>query len=155
MNILKDDLKFVVQNAINKFNDKEKYLIFTNLSERCICAKFAMYLSNEINESKFREYEVDVEYNRGAYGNDLDAKILEDKRIIVDLIVHKRGYDPVWGYDNLICIEMKKSKDRRGFEEDEIRLSKLTNSSYGYFYKLGVMVIIDMADCLLKIKEIF
>ncbi len=152
---LKNELEAIVQAAIDKFNEKEKYLIMTDLSERCICSKFAMYLSNEISNSRFYEYDVDVEYNRGAFGSGLSAKILEDKRIIVDLIVHKRGYDAVWGYDNLICVEMKKSKDRRGCTEDEIRLDKLTNIEYGYFYKLGVMLIADANDCMLKIKTVF
>ncbi len=153
--MLKDELKIIVQNAVDKFNEKEKYLIKTDLSERCICSKFAMYLSNEISNSRFRDYEVDVEYNRGTYGEDLAAKILETKRIVVDLIVHKRGYDPVWGYDNLICIEMKKSKDRRGCTGDEMRLDKLTDPCYGYFYKLGVMLVVDMKEYQLKIKKCF
>lgn len=39
---------------------------------------------------------------------------------------------------------MKKSSDRRGCADDELRLCKMTNSKYGFNYKLGVMLVINM-----------
>lgn len=114
-----------------------------------------MYLSKVLVNSKYRDYDVDVEYNRGAYGEDLSAKIIEDKRIVVDLIVHKRGYDCETGYDNLICIEMKKSTDRRGCNDDEERLRKMTDYSYGFNYKIAAMILVNMKERKLEIKRVF
>ena len=145
----------IVDVAIEKFNTKEKYLIKNDLSERCICAKFAMYLSKALKNTRFQDYYVDVEYNRGAYGKDIKAKIMEDKRIVEDLIVHRRGYDPEVGYDNLICIEMKKSTDRRGCINDEERLSKMTDYRYGFNYKIGIMLLVNMSEQKLKVKRVF
>lgn len=116
------ELMEIVDVAIKEFNSKEKYLIKNDLSERCICAKFAIHLSKALKNTRYQDYY--VEYNRGAYGKDIKAKIMEDKRIVVDLIVHRRDYDPEVGYDNLICMEMKKSTDRRGCVNDEERLKK-------------------------------
>ena len=48
-------------------------LNFVIENERCICAKFASYLERAIAESEFREYAVDVEYNRGSRGNEYAA----------------------------------------------------------------------------------
>lgn len=37
-----DKLLEIVQKSIDAFNDSEQYLIKNDLSERCICAKYAM-----------------------------------------------------------------------------------------------------------------
>lgn len=80
MNNEQQKLKNIVDLAINKFNNKETYLLENNLSERCICSKFAEYLSIEIESSEFAEYEVDVEYNRGNHGVENSPKTLCDKK---------------------------------------------------------------------------
>lgn len=155
MNQIQTRLVQLVEEAVRKFNENEKYLIETDLSERCICSKFAMYLASEIEKSEYRDYHVDVEYNRGACGDELHVKCIEDKRIVVDLIVHKRGFDPVFGFDNLICIEMKKSTDRRGCDTDEVRLQKMTSYSYGFNYKIGVMLLVNMKKERIEVNKIF
>lgn len=149
------ELMDIVDAAIKEFNRKEKYLIENDLSERCICARFAMHLSKALTNTRYQDYDVDVEYNRGAYGEELNAKIMEDKRIVVDLIVHRRGYDPEVGYDNLICMEMKKSTDRRGCSNDEERLQKMTDYNYGFNYKIGMMLLVDMSEDKLEVKKYF
>ena len=149
------DLINIVEAAIMSFNEEEEYLIASDLSERCICARFAMHLSKALINTRYQDYDVDVEYNRGAYGKDLSAKIIENKRIVVDLIVHRRGYNCETGYDNLICIEMKKSTDRRGCSNDEERLRKMTDCGYGFNYKIAAMILVNMKECRLEIKEVF
>lgn len=89
-----------LNSALQSFNQNEQYLISRDLSERCICAKFASYLERAIAESEFCEYVVDVEYNRGSRGNEHAAKVLNGHKIVVDLIVHKRGYDEQRGFNN-------------------------------------------------------
>jgi len=116
-----ENLLSMVNTATDKFNFNERYLIENDLSERCICARFAMYLQNELSDSKdYRQYVVDVEYNRGGERKRNNPKMLFNKKIVVDLIAHKRGFDG--GNNNLICCEMKKSTDRRGSTDDEKRL---------------------------------
>ena len=144
-----------VPTAIRAFNDSEMHLIKNDLSERCICARFAMYLSKAIENTPFSDYYVDVEYNRGALGDTKIAKILDGRKIVCDLIVHKRGYDEQTGFDNLICIEMKKTTSKTGTDKDEERLSALTSWDRGFRYKLGYMILIDMKEIRLTIKRIF
>lgn len=57
-----------LNSALQSFNQNEQYLISRDLSERCICAKFASYLERAIAESEFCEYVVDVEYTVEAAG---------------------------------------------------------------------------------------
>ena len=142
------ELGSIVEEAVKNFNEKEKYLIENDLSERCMCARFALHLTKALQKTCYEEYEVDVEYNRGADEYERAIKRLNDPMITVDLVVHKRGYDCIYGFDNLICLEMKKSKDRRGCNSDENRLKCMTSREYGFNYKLGIMLVVDY-----KIKE--
>lgn len=108
MNIQREKLKAHVEAAIADFNANEQYLIRNDLSERCICAKYATYLEKQIQQSEFSSYVVDVEYNRGYMGREHAVKSMNGRNIVVDLIVHKRGFNEQTGFNNLICIEMKK-----------------------------------------------
>ena len=152
MNIKKELLNILV-DAINNFNREEGYLIKNDLSERCICARFAMHLTTALKDTKYSDYIVDVEYNRGADGIERNTKRLYDDPITVDLIVHKRGYDTTYGFNNLICVEMKKSTDRRGCGSDETRLKNMIDPNFGFCYKTGFMILINMKNCTLEIKE--
>lgn len=101
----------IVLCAIEQFNANESDLVLRDLSERCICAKFAQYLYREVNATGLVGYKVDVEFNRGRAGDEYALKHLDDGKLMVaDLIVHKRGESANYMLDNLICIEMKKSK---------------------------------------------
>lgn len=152
-----EELLKIVKKAILTFNEKEKYLLKNNLSERCICSKFADYLNRELKvNEKYIQYDVDVEYNRGFDGKDNKPKKIYGKNAVVDLIVHKRGYDEFYGYDNLICIEMKKTNDSRGKQgiiDDQARLKDLAGYEYGFCYKLGIMLVANVKKQLLEILE--
>lgn len=131
-----EKIKQLVEKTINKFNQNEKYLMENDLSERCICAKFMSYLERTIENSDFRGYEVDVEYNRGNDGKTYTVKELNGSKIVVDLIIHKREVQPDGGFDNLVCIEMKKNCNRRNIRKDIIRLDKMTDLPLGLIIRL-------------------
>jgi hypothetical protein len=147
----------LVNNAITKFNENEIYLLKNDVNERGICSKFAVYLEYEIrNDNELSEYNVDTEFNRGYNGDDSAVKRLNEEPISIDLIVHKRGYDYAGiGYDNLICMEMKKVKNREGYRDDEERLRDLTDPDKGFWYKIGYMIRISQKKCKLEIKNLF
>lgn len=140
MNIQQEKLKAYVEAAIADFNANEQYLVRNDLSERCICAKFATYLEKQIQQSDFRDYVVDVEYNRGYMGEEHAIKHMNGRNIVVDLIVHKRGFDRQAGFDNLICIEMKKGYKRADYSNDKERLRILTGRYDGFRYLAGFMI---------------
>lgn len=92
--IMRDDAfqrRKCVERAIEKFNKDESYLLEHRPSERCICARFAIYLEAEVRERISGEYVADIEYNKGMEDNNDLKKMLHGKRIYPDLIVHKRG----------------------------------------------------------------
>lgn len=148
-------LKTIIESAISEFNKNETYLIKNDLSERCICARFATYITESLKNTPYSDYDVDVEYNRGANGKEYGVKKIDNNPITVDLIVHKREYDEDNGFINLICIEMKKSTDRRGCCDDETRLRKMCSWEYNFHYSEGFMILVNMKECQLEIKENF
>jgi len=156
MNDYEKQIENVVKVAIKKFNKKERYLITNQLHEVCICARLAMYLQRKIKRTNgFKEYEVDVEYNKGYDGYDDQSKRVAGGLARLDIIVHKRGKIELIGYDNLICIEMKKEIDTTEYQEDIERLEILTHPEEGFYYKLGFMIITDLSKRKLEIKETF
>jgi len=157
MTARQERLKELVQESIEQFNEKEQYLIRNDLSERCICTKFMTYLERVITVSEFGDYVVDVEYNRGYNGNEYAAKLFNGRKIVVDLIVHKRDFVEESGFDNLICIEMKKAYKYVSMENDKFRLGCMVNPEYGFCYEIGFMLSAVKEDevCGLKVEEIF
>lgn len=151
---IQEKLDNIINRAICTFNDKESYLLKNDLSERCICSRFAMHITDSLKDTEFSDYIVDVEYNRGLDAQERAIKRICNKRIIVDLIVHKRGYHCYYGFDNLICVEIKKSTDRRGYGDDESRLKNMVNPEYGFCYKVGYMIIANMRKECLRLEII-
>lgn len=93
MDSICDKTLHIMESAIERFNQAEVYLLANDLSERCICSRLAFYIQQELFKSyDFREYVVDVEYNRGSNELENVPKRLYGKNIIIDLIVHKRGF---------------------------------------------------------------
>lgn len=103
---------------------------------------------------------MDVEYNRRAKGNEYAAKMLYGRKAVVDLIVHKRGYNEENGvFDNLICIEMKKSSQKVKMDFDLVRLETMTDNNFGFCYRVGYMMIarksVNPANCKLMIEKTY
>ena len=143
VNTLRDRLREIIKSAIDGFNRNELNLIKFDVSERCICAKFASYVEKSIDNTEFKSYNVDVEYNRNEYNiKRLDNNNARNNGIVVDLLVHKRGINEP--KSNLICIEMKKGYRRlnkKRLEKDKDRLKNLTLENSEYHYLAGYMIL--------------
>lgn len=122
-----------VGDALQAFEQEDRYLLEHNLSERCISARVALHLQHF-----FPGYCVDVEYNRaGDIPKRLDLpdecanSFDDDGRALVvpDIIVHRRGS----AGPNLLGIEVKKAGDRRGPGCDRRRILAL-RERLGYSY---------------------
>ena len=118
------NLKQVVDAALAGFHKEEMHLLEQDLSERCICARFALHR-------------------------------LDDTPITVDPIAHKRGRNRRYSFDNLICVEMKKTASHRSCASAEARLRAMTDGPHGFQYKLGVMLLIDTRAAEVRIKSLF
>ncbi|MDA1800414.1 MULTISPECIES: hypothetical protein [Bacillus cereus group] len=126
-----NELKELFESANNKYLADQKKLIKSEVSERTLCGQLMLYLNNEKEETLYKQYYVDVEYNRNVNGRLKTIKDGEGEIITIncDLILHSRGENLV--QDNLIALEMKKSNGRKSEKEkDRERLKALTRQSF-------------------------
>lgn len=130
-----DDLKRIFHLANKDFMDLDMDLFKMRVAERTLCGALMLRLYEQLKQTKYADYYVDVEYNRNK-GNKLEkhiktinGPISDSIRINCDLIVHSRGKN--LKQDNLIAIEMKKSiRSKNDKENDRIRLKCLTKDSF-------------------------
>ncbi len=130
-----DDLIDIFKMANNSFIESDISLLNSRVSERTLCGALMFHLYKEILSTKYKDYYVDVEYNRNKNGKvktflkTIKGPKEEVVRINCDLIVHSRG--ECIEQDNLIAVEMKKS-NRPTYEKesDRVRLMALTKDSY-------------------------
>ena len=149
------ELKNIVSKAIICFYQKDKYLLQNNVNERSWYSQMGIYLIKNLGGTEYNNYTFDCEYNRGCNLRDNAIKQLDGKNISIDLVIHKRGHDEIVGYDNLMCIEFKKSINLSDLQDDIERLEKLTSIDYKFNYKLGVMIIANMEKCVLEVNRFF
>ncbi|HBI6976413.1 MAG: hypothetical protein E7F17_13385 [Clostridium perfringens] len=161
------DIKEIFEVANQKFLEKEIELIKSEVSERSICAALKPFIEKELQKNLiYKDYNVDVEYNRNA-GN-IKTIINEKEEVIsitCDLIVHSRGK---LENDNIMALEMKKSyRLKEEKESDRKRLialtkPKSTNEVWSYDgktfpkhvcgYSLGIYYEIDIKNNLIIIE---
>ena len=120
-------LKQIFINCSETFITDETELILSGVSERCLCGSFMIILRNALDNSEFKQYFTDIEYNRNFDGE--IKTIIDDKAVVTnitcDLIIHSRGQ--IQNQDNLIAIEMKRDNHKESEKnKDRIRLKALT-----------------------------
>jgi len=122
-----------LREALRKLFSEEYELLDRNASERSIGAA----LAGKLNQL-FPDYDVDVEYDRHG----LDPKKVElpvycrgggRRRIIPDIIVHRRGIDE----NNLLAIELKKETNRESRICDRAKLEAMKRE---LSYSAGVFI---------------
>lgn len=150
----------IFDESTNILLKEEVQNILDDVSERNLCSRLAIHITNKLKEYDIKGYYADSEYNRKQGGK--VKTILDNEQHIIkiqcDLIVHSRGnIHP----DNLIAVEMKKStRPEIEKEADRKRLRTMTQDSYdgvwlydglthpehvcGYFF--GVYMILNIAD---------
>lgn len=125
------ELKNLLSKAVNKLYEENPPLIDEKRTERPSVFRVGVYLNELLKRSTFKDLHLDCEYNN----NERDVKKLDNKKIVPDLIIHKRGTHEF----NKLVVEFKgwwesdSSKDVR-------KLKGLTANSQGYKYLLGAFV---------------
>lgn len=155
-----EDIKEKVDQAINKFMEKDEYLLNSDVNERSMTHKLA-----EKIQDKFENYYVDCEYNKNCgTSNDtkrigfleneikkidhLKDKTITDKEfyevsVYPDIIVHKRGCSEY----NLLITEVKKSNRQISEQNYDIhKVKKYTSDKFndGLDYEFGAFMVFDL-----------
>lgn len=129
------ELKQIFLKANKRLLKNDLELFLNQVSERTLCGALKQHLDFYIHKTNYRDYYVDVKYNRNKNGKiktccpfDEDG-IPTPVTINCDLIVHSRGNNIE--QDNLIAVEMKKSnRPKKEKNDDRRRLIALTKDSY-------------------------
>lgn len=140
-----EELLMIFNKALRSFHNHDRYLLKIDVSEQCLCGRLAYHLQNALFGTKYEQYDVDCEYNRGMQAKDDGVKKIEGGCVRLDIAVHKRHYDSRnHCYWNLMCLEMKKKKGKKeSIEADKKRLQQLTRGVYGFSYKAAFFVVAD------------
>lgn len=168
--MITENVKKIFNTALQTFLAKEREGIIDNVSERNLCARFAIYIENLLPAYGLDSYFTDTEYNRKQNG---EIKTILDEELQVipincDIILHSRGNNKK--NDNLIAIEMKKSYQSKTEKDcDRKRLRALTKKSFDNIwsndgkthprhvcgYVLGVYIELDNSQekCFLEFYE--
>ncbi len=124
-------MEVIFETANNRFLKEQVNLILSGVSERNLCGSLMLCLRDTLNASEYKNYHVDIEYNRKQDGK-IKTIVRGDLEVIpicCDLIVHSRGEN--LQQDNLIALEMKKStQPKEEKSKDKIRLKCLTRDSF-------------------------
>ncbi|MEX2376322.1 MAG: hypothetical protein WD942_12185 [Dehalococcoidia bacterium] len=131
------EVRELLEQAVLRVREADRYLLEKNLNERCIAGRLAMYL-----QELFPRLHVDVEYNRD--GNtpkrlDLPEECAnfwnEDGEALVvpDVIVHRRGE----AGPNILVVELKKTTNRETPDCDRRRVEAFRRQ---LGYELGALI---------------
>ena len=102
-----NDVKWKLNSAIERLIENDRYLLETDVNERSISHRLALYL-----QEAFPDWDVDCEYNRNLKNikslevptSNVSWDDTEAKTVYPDIIIHHRGIQ-----ENLLVIEIKKN----------------------------------------------
>ena len=127
------NIKELTEETIQEFLQRESLLLKNDAGEQALSHRLAVVL-----EPKFKEWNIDCEYNRDVeavkrlrYALSPNGDI-EDRDVIPDIIIHRRKTS-----DNLLVIEIKKSTNR---ESDDKDIAKLRAFREQLGYQNGLFV---------------
>lgn len=127
--MLRQEMMAIFIEASERFLNEERDLIFSGVSERCLCGALMLRLRSVLDRGKYVRYFTDIEYNRnfGGQAKEIITDELRALRITCDIIIHSRGM--IKEQDNLIAIEMKR-QEHPEYEKnrDRDRLKALTRA---------------------------
>lgn len=125
MNEIRSIVLSILRSSIVDVYSLDSINLNDGVSEWNICARLAMYMEKRMRDydflyrtELFKDYYVDVEYNRSYGGN---PKVVGGNKVRVDLIVHSREETK----PNYLVLEMKKPKNPKKRIDDERELNRM------------------------------
>ena len=113
------------EKSLAEFLKADRVLLEVNANERAISHKLAEHIQDQ-----FLNWNVDCEYNRVEF----DPKKVNGKLVNPDIIVHHRNT-----LENLLVVEVKKSRNKKGIQKDRKRLENFLKAPL--IYKAGILIV--------------
>lgn len=137
-----EELKQILQQAIDKLYKKDSYLFEGKVSERAISHKLACYITELAPKKKKNSgWHVDAEYNRNVEAPKTLRLNGQETCVVPDILIHRRGLNNEEDTidNNLLVIEIKKNAKRSGQEKDIEKIKAFINDN-PYNYKYGLFI---------------
>lgn len=142
---MEEKLKQALKEAVHTFYQKDQKLIEIKGTERACVFRIGIYLQEIIKrDDDLKGLSVDSEYNKKRTAPKKLAKAL----VRPDLIIHERLSDS----SNMLAIEFKGWWNKGGHDKDIEKLKNLTDSHYGYSYRLAIFVQLGEDENLTKYR---
>lgn len=124
-----EEIESIIDKTIKKFLEYDQKLLQLSVDERASTHRIAYYLEDFFKNG----WHIDCEYNRKGR----DPKRQNGGLVRPDIIVHRRDT-----YDNLLCVEAKKSGEI--LADDRRKLKKFTDENGEYRYQFGLLLLISL-----------
>jgi hypothetical protein len=129
------ELYYCIDKSLYEVYLNHYYLIEKHVHERSIVFWFGIYFNKCLQETRYKEYNLDFEYNRNS--DDVKRTKNFKEGTYPDLILHKRGSNK----DNILVLEFKtwwnKNNDR-----DKKKLEDFLNQDGEYRYKYAASIVL-------------
>lgn len=137
--VLREDeithIKAIINAALNEVYEHDRYLIEHKIHERSIVARFVIYFHEQLKNTHYSHYHLDVEYNRN-FSDPKRTPSFSDGTY-PDVIVHRRGSNK----ENLCILEFK-TQWNQNTDRDITKLKEFTEKRGTYQYGAGFMIVI-------------
>lgn len=138
-------LKIVTEKALEDLYQNDSYLIINrplgsqqdcHVSERGVVFRFGIYFQARLNDTSFKDYNLDVEYNRNMY----EKKMLPSfsNGTFPDLILHKRGSNE----ENILILEFK-TWWNHDTTDDIKKIKQFMDPEGVYRYRMGASIVLN------------
>lgn len=124
----------IVNQSLDSLYANDQHLFNIKAHERALVFRFGLYFENFKNKTEFKDYDLDIEYNR----NFSEPKKIYDDCVLPDLIFHKRGNNN----SNLLIIEFKTEWSQEDHDGDFKKLKAFTKFDGEYRYSLGIFTLL-------------
>lgn len=138
-------LKECVEKALEELYQHDEYLIVNrptgsksdcHVSERGIVFRFGIYFQQLLNNTVYKDFNIDVEYNRNMYEKKMLPSFLNGT--FPDLILHKRGSNDY----NVLVLEFKTWWNSYT-KEDINKIDQFIDKNGKYCYLLGASIVLE------------
>lgn len=130
----------VINDALEKLYREDAYLIANEVHERSIVCRFLIYLQHEVENTNFKSFQLDADYNKDH--SEPKRTKNRPKGTCPDVILHKRGSNE----GNIFVIEFKTGWSRnknKAVPKDIHKLQDFTEQSEKYKYGVGFFIMLE------------
>lgn len=141
-----NELKSLVDEALNKLYYQDPELMECAVNERSIVFRFGLYLAKLLSDSSFNDYHLDCEYNRNMGKTKRTTNF--PAGVIPDVLLHRRNSND----ENILVLEFKGYWNKSDRDNDHKKIIDFTNQADDNMYKYAIGGVVEIENGHFDIK---